>query len=290
MRLIRSIFVATLLCLCAPAFADAPAFSVQPEWTRPFPPFRIAGNLYSVGTQDVTSYLVATPAGLILLDGGFEETAPQIRDNVARLGFALRDVKILLNTHAHADHAGGLAQLKAWTGAQLYAGADAPQLAAGGRGDVAFGDTLTFPPVAVDHILRDGEAVTLGGTRLVAHATPGHTRGCTTWTLQVAESGKTYDVVIVGSVSVLSEYRLVDHPTYPGIAADYAHSLAVLAALPCDIFLGAHTGFFDGVEKARRLRAGAPVNPFIDPAGYRTYVANARAAYDAEIARERSRP
>jgi metallo-beta-lactamase class B len=191
--------------------------------------------------------------------------------------------------HAHYDHAGGLAQLKAWTGARLLASAgDAPLLEAGGRGDPLFGDTLPFPPVKVDHLLRDGEAVTLGDTTLVAHLTPGHTRGCTTWTTRVAEGGRLYDVVFVCSTTVLPGYRLIDHPTYPGIAGDYARTFATLAALPCDVFLGSHASFYDGSGKARRLREGAKPNPFIDPRGYRAYVAQSVAAYREQLARERT--
>jgi metallo-beta-lactamase class B len=259
--------------------------------TPPTAPYHILGNLYYVGTGDVTSFLVVTPAGMILLDGGFVETAPLIRDSVARLGFDLRRVKILLNSHAHSDHAGGLAQLKAWTGARLLASrAEAPLLAAGGRGDFFFGDTKPFPPVVVDHLLADGEAVTLGGTTLVAHLTPGHTRGCTTWTMKLADGGRTYDVVFFGSASVLSGYRLVAPASYPGIAADYAHTFAVLAALPCDVFLGSHSSFFDGQTKADRLRAGAKPNPFIDPQGYRTFIAGAAAAFRKELAAQQAAP
>jgi metallo-beta-lactamase class B len=161
-------------------------------------------------------------------------------------------------------------------------------LEAGGRADPLFGDTLPFPPVKVDHLLRDGEAVTLGNTTLIAHLTPGHTRGCTTWTTRVAEGGRHYDVVFVCSTTVLPGYRLLDHPTYPGIADDYARTFATLAALPCDVFLGSHASFYDGSGKARRLREGAKPNPFVDPQGYRAYVAQSAAAYRERLARERS--
>ncbi len=281
----------TLAALLAPPRLAGQADPTSRALNQPVEPFRIFGNLYYVGASDVTSFLVATDQGLILIDGGFVETAPQIRDHIARLGFSPRDVKILLNSHAHYDHAGGLSQLKAWTGARLLATAgDAPLLAAGGHGDPFFGDRLVFPPVAADHLLHDGEAVTLGRATLVAHLTPGHTRGCTTWTMQVAEGGRTYDVVFVGSTSVLPGYRLLDHPTYPGIAEDYARTFATLAALPCDVFLGSHASFYDGAEKARRLRAGATPNPFIDPQGYRSFVAGAEAAYRKALAAERAGP
>jgi metallo-beta-lactamase class B len=277
--------------LLAPSRLAGQADPTSRASNQPVAPFRILGNLHYVGASDVTAFLISTSGGLILIDGGFVETAPQIRDNVARLGFSLRDVKILLNSHAHFDHAGGLAQLKAWTGARLLAsGGDAPLLEAGGRGDPFFGDRLSFPPVKVDHLLRDGEAVTLGGTTLVAHLTPGHTRGCTTWSTQVAAEGRSYDVVFVGSTSVLAGYRLLDHPTYPGIAEDYASTFAKLAALPCDVFLGSHASFYGGADKARRLREGVKPNPFVDPQGYRTFVTAAEAAYRERLAGERAHP
>jgi metallo-beta-lactamase class B len=287
---IRALLAA--LCLAAPFAPPRLAGQADPEarsWNQPVAPFRIIGNVYYVGANEITSYLIATDRGLILIDGGFVETAPQIRDNIARLGFQLHDVKVILNSHAHYDHAGGLAQLKDWTGARLLASAgDAPLLAAGGRADPSFGDKLPFPPVRVDSLLRDREAVTLGNATLVAHLTPGHTRGCTTWTMQAAEGGKRYDVVFVCSTTVLPGYRLLDHPTYPGIAEDYARTFATLAALPCDVFLASHASFFGGVEKTRRLREHAQPNPFVDPRGYRTYVAAAAAAYRGRLAAERA--
>jgi metallo-beta-lactamase class B len=277
------------VALLAPAGLRAQADPTSRSRNQPVAPYRILGNLYYVGASDITSFLIVTERGLIVLDGGFVETAPQIRDNIAKLGFALRDVKILLNSHAHSDHAGGLAQLKAWTGAQLLAGErDALLLAAGGRGDFFFGDTLTFPPVHVDRPMHDGDRVTLGDTTLVAHPTPGHTKGCTSWSMKIHDAGRSYDVVFLGSTTVLSGYRLIDHPSYEGIAADYAHTFEVLKALPCDVFLASHAEFYDGLEKARRLRAGGPTNPFIDPQGYRAFVTRAEAAYRERLAAERS--
>lgn len=281
---------AALATLLAPPRLAGQADAASRSSNQPVEPFRILGNLYYVGANEVTAFLIATERGLILIDGGFVETAPQIRDNIARLGFALRDVKIILSSHAHLDHAGGLAQLKAWTGARLLASAgDAPLLEAGGRGDPFFGDRLPFPPVKVDHLLRDGEPVTLGGTTLVAHLTPGHTRGCTTWSMQAAEQGGRHDVVFVCSTSVLPGYRLIDRPTYPGIAEDYARTFATLAALPCDVFLGSHASFYGGADKARRLREGVTPNPFVDPQGYRSYLTAAAAAYRERLAAERAR-
>jgi len=211
-----------------------------------------------------------------VLDGGFPETAPQILENLRKLGFASDSVKILLNTHAHVDHAGGLADLKRARGARLVASAaDAPLLEAGGKGDFAWGDALPFPAVAVDRRVRDGDAVTLGGLTLTANVTAGHTKGCTTWTARLEEEGVVRDAVFVCSTSVADpeSYRLAGNPAYPTIAEDYAATFARLRALPCDLFLASHGSFFDLAGKTTRLRTGVGgSNPFVDPQGYRDYV------------------
>lgn len=287
MRIPKNLALGAALLLLAPALAHSQADPQSRASNQPVEPYRIAGNLYYVGASDVTSFLIATPEGLILLDGGFAETAPQIEANVAKLGFKLTDVKYLLLTHAHMDHAGGLAALKKATGAPLYAGAgDVDLLARGGKGDFAFGDRFLFPPVTVDHPVHDGDKVTLGGTTVVAHATPGHTRGCTSWSTQVDEGGKRYDVVVVGSNTVNPGVRLAGKPSYPGIAEDYAKSFALLKRLPCDIFLGSHASFFDGAKKAERWKKKEGANPFVDPQGYRDYLAWTEKAYRERLAKD----
>jgi len=209
---------------------------VSRSWNQPVTPYRIIGNVYYVGASEVTSFLIVTPKGHILLDSGFSETVAQIKQNVAALGFRLEDVKILINSHAHYDHAGGLAQLKELTGAKLMASeADAALLANGGNRDFHFGDRFSYAPVKADRILRDGDTIELGGVKMTAHLTPGHTKGCTTWTMRVTEGLKLYDIVFVGSTSVPG-YKLVDNPTYPAIAADYARTFRILKQLPCDVF------------------------------------------------------
>jgi len=241
-------------------------------WNQPVSPFRIAGNLYYVGATEVASFLITTPKGHILIDGGFVETAPQIERNIAQLGFKLADLKILLNSHAHLDHAGGLAELKQKTGAKFIASArDAELLRAGGHGDFRFGDTLAFPPVDVDQIVGDGESIQLGDQKLTAYLTPGHTKGNTTWTTKISDGTKSYDIVFAGSPTAL-DYQLVGKESYPGIAADFEKTFAVLKRLSCDIFLSDHGSFFSFLEKRDRLARGEKPNPFIDPEGYQRFV------------------
>src|SRR5947209_4315672 len=169
------------------------------QGNEPFPPFKIAGNIYYVGADDIASYLIVTPAGHIVLNNGYENTAPLIRDSIQKLGFSLKDVKILLNGQAHFDHVAGQAAFQQWTGgARIYSSAaDARVMESGGKADPRFGKDYHYPPVRVDHIVEDGEKVTLGGVTLVAHLTPGHSVGCTTWTMTVTEGGKPYEVVFV---------------------------------------------------------------------------------------------
>jgi len=260
--------------------AQAQATEEWRSWNQPVEPFRIAENLYYVGASDIASYLITTSEGHILIDGGFVETAPQIDANISKLGFKVEEVKILLNSHAHFDHAGGLAALKARSGAKLFASApDATLLESGGKGDFRFGDEGQFPPVVVDRRLADGEAVTLGGATLTARLTPGHTRGATTWTFKAGS----FDVVLVSSASIL-DYRFVGKESYPGIAADFERTFAVLEALPVQIFLAPHGGFFDLAGKRERAASGMGLrNPWVDPAGYKAWVARAKGAFLAAV-------
>lgn len=231
-----------LSCLCLvssclyPIHTHGQADEVSRSWNQPVKPYRVIGNIYYVGASEVTSFLIVTPKGHILLDSGFFETVPQIKQNVAQLGFRLADIKILINSHAHYDHAGGLALLKQLTGAQLMASQpDAQLLAQGGKGDFHFGNRLSYPPVAADRILRDGDKIELGGVSMIAHLTPGHTKGCTTWTMKVNEGLKQYHVVFVGS-STVPGYKLVNNRAYPTIAADYKQTFRVLKSLPAEYF------------------------------------------------------
>ena len=282
------IFLLFLGLLLFPSSACAQADETSRSWNQPVKPYRIIGNIYYVGASDITSYLIVTPKGHILLDSGFVETVPQIQQNVAQLGFRLEDVKILINSHAHYDHAGGLALLKRLTGAPLMTSeADAALLAAGGKGDPNFGDRFTYEPVKADRILRDGDKVELGDVTMVAHLTPGHTKGNTTWTMTVTEDKNPYNVVFVGSTSTPG-YKLVDNPNYPQIVDDYRRTFKLLKTLPCDVFLGPHANFFDMSTKLKLLEQGKQPNPFIDPKGYRKFIDDTESAFEKELQRQKN--
>jgi metallo-beta-lactamase class B len=264
----------------------AQADSVSRSWNQPVEPIRIIDNIYYVGASGVTSFLITGSAGHIVTDGGLAETAPLILANIRKLGFRPEDVRILLNSHAHYDHAGGLAALKQATRARLYASAgDSSLLRASGRGDFRFRDTLQFPPVAVDHVVRDGEKIRLGETALTIQLTPGHTRGCTSWTMSVKSQGKDVPVLFVCSVSIL-DYRFVNNPSYPGIREDFERSFARLRSLPCSVLLSAHAHFFELPAKRTALRTDAP-NPFIDAALCRRFITEQEQSFRSAVLRQR---
>jgi metallo-beta-lactamase class B len=244
------------------------------EGDKPFPPFRIVGNLYYVGTKDLANYLIVTPRGNILINSDYPETAATLKASIAKLGFTLSDTKILLISHAHADHAGGSAHLIEKTSAKyMVMTQDVEVIESGGRKDFQYGDKPDnyYPPVKVARVLHDGDKVKLGNTVLTAHLTAGHTKGCTTWTFKVTEKGKPYNVVIVGGPFVNPGYKLVGNKAYPTISSDYKHTFQVLKSLPCDIFLGAH-GMYFGLENKYALLTKSKINPFIDPAGYKKFI------------------
>ena len=239
---------------------------------KPVEPFRIIGNIYYVGASDVASYLITTPKGHILIDSGFEETVPMIEENFKTLGFDLKDVKILLNNHAHYDHAGGLKLLKEKTGAKLFSVKEqAKSLENGDKDNFAFGDTISFSPVKVDKIIKDGQKVKLGGMKLKTHLTPGHTKGCTTWTTTVKEKGKKYKIIFQCSLSALN-YNLIDSENYPNIAKDFQNTFAKLKKMKVDVFLGSHASFFKMAKKVELMKKGAEINPFIDPDGFTNFI------------------
>jgi metallo-beta-lactamase class B len=247
-----------------------------------FPAHKIAGNTYYVGSKALASFLIETPDGHIVINSGFEETVPLIRASIESLGFKLTDVKILLESHAHSDHVAGHADMQKLTGAKVFVmRGDDTVIASGGAGQYLYQDSR-WPACKVDRVLKDNDEVTLGGVTLTARSTPGHTRGCTTWTWQVTDAGKKLDVVVIGSPNVNPGYRLVDNKDYPEIAADFARTFQVLKKLPCDIFLGAHGDYYGMLAKHERLK-GATVNPFIDPDGYRDYVSLKEKAFETKL-------
>ena len=254
----------------------------QGHRNQPFPPHKIADDLYYVGTAELSSYLIHTDDGLILINPSFEDSVPFIRASIEKLGFRFGDIKILLISHTHDDHAGGAALVKKMTGAKLMVmDRDVPEMTAGGVGDFQY-PNMRWTPGSVDRTLHDGDTVRLGKAVLTAHLTPGHTKGCTTWTLPVTSQGKTLNAVIVGSPNVNPGYRLVGNKSYPEIAQDYERGFAVLKSLPCDIFLGAHGVYYGMAEKYKRGEAA-----FRDPEGYKTYVTDREKAFRAELERQR---
>lgn len=267
------------------AYAQASA-----DWTEPFPPFRIAGNLYYVGSKGLANYLITTPQGHILINSDLEANVPLLRASVEKLGFKFTDIKILLISHAHWDHDAASATIKKLTGATyMVMDADVPVVESGGKADFHYANVADsqYAATKVDRVLHDGEEVKLGDAVLVAHLTPGHTKGCTTWTMKVAEGGKTYNVVIVGSPNVNPGYRLVNNQAYPQITSDYERTFRVLKSLPCDIFLGAHGSYFDLEVKYPRLKESG-VAALVDPDGYKKYVVERESAFRTELAKQRN--
>ena len=289
MNLPRSLAPLVLSAALALTAAAAP----NPDWTKPFPPFRIAANLYWVGSADLASYLIVTPQGDILINSSLEDSVPLIRKSVEQLGFRFSDIKILLISHAHYDHCAGSAQILRLTGAKYEVmDADAPVIESGGKKDFQYGKdpSMLYPPAHISRILHDGDTVSLGGAVLTAHLTAGHTRGTTTWTLDEPgipsyQNGRPLHVVIVGSPNVNPGYKLVANPLYPQIASDYRHGFDVLKSLPCDIFLGAHGLYFGLAEKYPRFQQGDK-NAFVDPDGYKAYIADREQAFQAELHRQ----
>lgn len=274
-----SLITLGLLCASSAALADAP-----------FPAHRVAGNTYYVGSQELASYLITTPEGHFLINSSFEETVPLIRGAVESLGFKMSDVKYLLASHAHSDHVAGHAKMRELTGAKvLVMEGDDGVVSGGGKGQYLYRDSR-WPECPVDRVLKDGEQVTLGGVTLTARRTAGHTRGCTTWTWKESAGDKPLNVVVIGSPNVNPGYRLVGNTDYPTIADDYSQTFATLKSLPCDVFLGAHGNYYDMLAKHALLEKKPAENPFIDPAGYKAYVALKEATFRKKLADQQAGP
>jgi metallo-beta-lactamase class B len=273
------------LCLCASAGAQQ-----NTEWRQPFPAFKLIGNVYWVGTYDLSTYLITTDAGHILINTGFEDTVPLIVEGVEQLGFKMADVKILLATHAHGDHVAGLAELKRLTGARMMMSeADSVLLEDGGISDFRFGDgrTPSFEAVKVDRRLKDKDTIELGGVTLTAHHHPGHTKGATSFTFTVREGGRDYRVVIANMPGINAGVTVGGMPKYPTIADDYARTFAAQKALPVDVFLASHAAQFRLHEKYKPGDSYDP-NRFVDPAGFRAAVERLEAIYREQLASGRS--
>jgi metallo-beta-lactamase class B len=246
---------------------------------RQFPPHKIIGNVYYVGTETLASFLITTPQGHILVNSMYERNVPTIRKSVEDLGFKFTDIKIVLGSHAHADHMEGDALVKELSGAQVMAMAeDVPALQAMKPGGKAH---------PIDKVLHDGDLVSLGGLSLVPRLTPGHTKGCTTWTMKVRDGEMTYDVVIVSSVGVNPGMKLVGNTDNPAIAEDFMRAFKVLRSLHADVPLGSHPGMFNMVDKHAKLGGGA-ANPYIDPAGYIAELDLAEEVFSSALAQQRA--
>lgn len=277
-------WIAAGLAATAMAFVMPAQAQIRPSWNAPTEPFHVIDNVWYVGTEGLSAFLFTTPDGHILLDGALPQGAPLIEANIVKLGFKLSDVKILLNSHAHFDHSGGLAQLKRDTGAPLYAMAgDVSALEGGfylGSEDV---HAMDAPPVKVDRALKDGDKVTLGGFTLTAHLTPGHSRGCTSWGASVHDGGKAYEALVFCSATVAAN-RITPPEQYDGIVADYRATFAKTKTMKIDIPLAPHPEFFQLIEKGAKLKANpkAP-NPFVDPAAFGPFMANLETAFETTL-------
>jgi metallo-beta-lactamase class B len=282
----RALISSLFLVLCCTSVLCG---EIDPSWTTPIAPFRIADNLYYVGSQDLASYLVVTPKGNILINANLVTSPRQIRASVEKLGFRWKDTAILLNSQAHYDHIAGAAEVLRETGAKnMVMEGDVSVVETGSRTDFLSPSPNVpgFPAAHVDRVLHDLDTVNLGGVTLTAHKTAGHTRGCTTWSLRAHLPGEPVgtirNIVIVGGTGFWSEYHFVatpGHPvSYPGIVQDFQQTFAVLRALPCDVFLGAHGGYFDMLDKLKHYAQDGP-RVFIDPSAYQAFVAHAEAQF-----------
>lgn len=283
-KIVNKVFSATHRNAGQEAFHDT-----QKNWSLPFEPRKIIGNVYYVGSNLISSFLIVTPAGHILIDTGHIQMLPQVEANIEKLGFKLKDVKLLLNSHAHFDHCGGFAEFKRRTGATVIASKlDGELMMRGGKGDFYWGDDLAYEPVTPDLFVSDGQRVELGGVSLTAHLTPGHTKGCTSWSMRVKEKGKEYDVLFLCGLTA-SLYKLTNNERYPNIVQDVRSTLKQLRGMRADVLLAAHGFWFDLEGKAARGNEGAP-NPFIDPGELQRHVKEMETDFEQAMqAQERQR-
>lgn len=278
--MIRTIaFLAISICALA---------QTNPDWNRSFPAHKVVGNVYYVGTYDLACFLIATPAGNILINTGIDGSVPLIRSSIESLGFKFKDTKILLTTQAHYDHVAAMAEMKRLTGAKMLAtDGDAPELEDGGKSDYLFTDAkFMYAPVKVDGRIKDGQKISLGGTDLMVYLHPGHTRGSVSYGLTIAENGRNYRVLIANMGSINPGTVLIGNKKYPQVSDDYARTFREQKKLQCDIFLSSHASQYQLHDK---WKPGQAYNPdtFVDPEGYKSAVNRAEAAYQEWLAKEK---
>ena len=257
-----------LIAASIATLATAQAHAQASDWTTPFPGHRVIGNLYAVGTAGLGVFLITSSEGHILINTGMEDSTPLIRDNIEAVGFSLDDVRILLTTQSHFDHTAALAEIKELTGAQMWATEkDARVLEDGGFSDPHFGGSQSFEPIEVDRIIRDGETIELGDIRLLVHEHPGHTEGSSSYSMQISEAGRSYDVVVANMGTINEGKRLTVDPTYPGVAEDFAQTYRRQKAMPVDVWVAAHGSQYGLMDK---YTPGQPYSPdtFVDPEGF----------------------
>ena len=284
--------LAATLCALALLSSGAQAQTIKDflaiamkKWIAPFEPFQLIGNIYYVGTDGIAVYVIKTSQGLILMDTAMPQSTGMIKDNIAKLGFKVADIKIILNTHAHLDHTGGFAEIKKETGAQLVAGErDKPLLEGGYYPGDEKNEDLAFPAVKVDRAVKEGDKVTLGDTTLTAHATPGHSPGCTSWELTVKDGKENREVLFFCSGTVALN-RLVGQPTYPGIVDDYHATFAKAKAMKIDVLVGPHPEVYGMQAKRAEMKEGAP-NPFVKPDELATYATSLSEDFDKQLAKQ----
>lgn len=261
------------------------------KWEEPAEPAKIAGPIYFVGTKGLGVFIFTTSEGLILMNTGMPSSGPMIVDSIRKLGFKPEDIKIMINGHAHADHAGGFAYLKEKFGAPLAVMKDdVAAMESGDKGDFKYGNDLTYPPAEVDRILRDGDTVKLGEVILTAYWTPGHTRGATTWVTTIVDSGRSYSVVFPDGSGFNPGYRVsASNPSYPGITDDYRRTHHLLEMLKPDIWLAQHNEYYD-LEGKRKRAESEGVAAWVDPEGYRRFISGKKRAFENQVDKELGAP
>lgn len=276
----------TVLLLMPLLFGQA--LAQRDNWARPFPGFQVIGNLYGVGSYDLSVFLITTDEGHILINTGLEDSTELIRSNMESLGFELSDVRILLTQQAHWDHTAAMAEIKALTGAQVWATAkDARVLEDGGFSDPHFGGRQTFEPVSVDKILSEGDKVELGGVTLTVHEHPGHTEGSSSYSMVINEAGRDYRVLIANMGTINPGKQLEVEPTYPGVSDDFAKTYRSQKAMEVDVWVAAHGGQYNLHDKYRPGQAYSP-DTFVDPEGLVAEVERLEEIYLNQLAEERA--